>query len=167
MNLPADRNDTPRLRLAIVLDTTEDVCTVFGDGRRLVVPYAAPFPRPRVERVRPGHLVAVAGAGDGDGPGVVLWRWFDAVVVESSAESVSVWEPAHGTVFASRRNSERRYLPGGRAYLSAGLPGAPWWLAGPAVEAAEDADVDLVEVEDFFTALGWWDDTSASGARGS
>ena len=98
---------------------------------------------------------------------MVLWRWFDAVVVESSAESVTVWEPAHGTVFASRRNSERRYLPGGRAYLSAGLPGAPWWLAGPAVEAAEDADVDLVEVEDFFTALGWWDDTSASGARGS
>ena len=120
MNLPADRNDTPRLRLAIVLDTTEDVCTVFGDGRRLVVPYAAPFPRPRVERVRPGHLVAVAG--DGDGPGVVLWRWFDAVVVESSAESVTVWEPAHGTVFASRRNSERRYLP---VVVPTSPPGSP------------------------------------------
>lgn len=161
MNLPADRNDTPRLRLAIVLDTTEDVCTVFGDGRRLVVPYAARFPRPRVERVRPGHLVAVAVAGDGDGPGVVLWRWFDAVVVESSAESVTVWEPAHGTVFATPRSSERRYRPGGRAYLSAGLTGAPWWLVGPAVDRAEDADVDLAEVEDFFTALGWWDDPSA------
>ena len=164
MNPPGDREDTKRLRLAIVLDTTEDECTVFVDDRRLVVPYAAPFPRPRIERVRPGHLVAIAcDAGE---PGVVLWRWFDAVVVDATGQSVTVWEPGHGTVIATRRNSEHSYRPGGRAYLSAGLPGSPWWLAGPAVNRAEDADVDLAEVASFFSDLGWWGDPPTSSVGG-
>jgi hypothetical protein len=166
MDLPADRTDnSTRLRLGIVLDTTEDACTVVGDGRRFVVPFAPPFPRPRVDRVRPGNLVAIDG--NGDGSGVVLWRWFDAVVFDSSSESVSVWEPAHGSVIATRRNPQHQYRPGGRAYLSAGLPGAQWWLAGPAVDNAEDADVDRVEVEAFFSGVGWWDGPSAAQLHGS
>jgi hypothetical protein len=47
-----------------------------------------------------------------------------------------------------------RCRPGSRAYVSAGLPGAEWWVAGPAVDRAEAADVDLAEVEQFFIELG-------------
>jgi hypothetical protein len=119
-----------------------------------VVPYAQPFPTPRAERVAPGHLVAVAAAASGSA--VVVWRWFDAVVLEEAGRSVSLWEPAHGEVLAVPRNSQRTYRPGTRAYLSAGLPGADWWVAGPVVDRAENADVDLDEVERFFTGLGLW-----------
>src|SRR5712692_516899 len=64
---PITGRDAPggRLRKAIVLSTTEDVCTVFVAGQREVVPYARPFPKPRAERVAPGHLVAVATAANG------------------------------------------------------------------------------------------------------
>jgi len=143
-----------RLRKAIVLSTTEDACTVFAAGQRSVVPYAQPFPTPRIKRVTPGHLVAVASAANGSG--VVVWRWFDAVVLAEAGSSVSLWEPAHGVVLAERRDSQRTYQPGTRAYLSAGLPGAQWWVAGPAVDRAEDADVELDEVEEFFSELGLW-----------
>src|SRR5215510_1729244 len=37
------------------------------------------FPSPRVERVSPSHLVAIAKGPDG--PHVVVWRWHAAVVV--------------------------------------------------------------------------------------
>jgi hypothetical protein len=40
--------------------------------------------------------------------------------------------------------------------LSAGLPGADWWVAGAAVAKAEDADVDLDEVGLFCTEHGLW-----------
>src|SRR5208282_6584735 len=40
--------------------------------------------------------------------------------------------------------------------LSAGLPGAGWWVAGAAVAVAEDADVELDEVERFCTEHGLW-----------
>lgn len=156
MNTPPDRNEsTRRLRQAVVLSTTEEACTVFAEGHRDVVPYATPFPKPRAERVAPGHLVALATAASGCE--VVIWRWFDAVVLDGAGTTVSLWEPAHGSVLAQRRNPHRVYLPGSRAYLSAGLPGAQWWVAGPVVERAEDADVDLDEVEQFFTGLGLWD----------
>lgn len=135
-----------RLRCGIVLSTTEEECTTFVDGRRVVVPFAAPFPRPRTERVLPGHLVAIAGAG---ATGLVVWRWFDAVVVDTVDGTVQLWEPAHGSVAAQPRNPQQRYVPGTRAYLSAGLPGAPWWVSGPVVGAAQDADVELDEVERF------------------
>jgi hypothetical protein len=155
MNVITDR-DAPggRLGKAIVLSTTEQSCTVFTAGQRAVLPYAQPFPRPRAERVAPGHLVAVATTASGSG--VVVWRWFDAVVLEETGSSVRLWEPAHGVVLAERRDSERGYRPGTRAYLSAGLPGAEWWVAGPVADRAEDADVDLDEVEQFFTRLGLW-----------
>ena len=125
---------------------------VFAEDRRTVVPYASAFPRPRAERVAPGHLVAVDKAADGSQ--VVVWRWFDAVVVDVGSASLSLWEPAHGTVLAVPRDRQRSYLPGSRAYLSAGLPGAQWWVTGPVVDRAEDADVDLDEVEQFLTGLG-------------
>ena len=134
-----------RLRCGIVLSTTEDECTAFIDGRQAVVPFVPPFPRPRTERVLPGHLVAIAGAA----AGLVVWRWFDAVVVETVDGTVRLWEPAHGSVVAQRRNPQQRYVPGSRAYLSAGLPGAPWWVSGPVVDRAQDADVELDEVERF------------------
>ena len=48
------------LRLALVLQTTEDTATVLADDEPVEVAYAAVFPRPRTERVSPGHLVALA-----------------------------------------------------------------------------------------------------------
>jgi hypothetical protein len=156
MTAGPDRYQTTRpLRQAIVLATTEEACTVFARGQRVVVPYARPFPAPRADRVAPGHLVATATAADGSE--VVIWRWFDAVVLDRAGPAVSLWEPAHGSVLAEPRNPRRAYRPGSRAYLSAGLPGAQWWAAGPVVDRAEDADVDLGQVEQFFTGLGLWD----------
>jgi hypothetical protein len=150
----APRASAAGLSLAIVLGTTEETCTVVADGRERVVAYALPFPRPRADRVVPGNLVALAAASDGSD--LIVWRWFDAVVVEQSGDAVAVWEPDHGPVVARPRDPDRVYRPGGRAYLSAGLPGAEWWVAGPTVDRAEEADVDLREVEDFLTGHGLW-----------
>ena len=141
-----------RLRPALVLRTEEETCTVVADGRTRVVAYTPPFPRPRTERVAPGNLVALLAGPDGTE--LVAWRWFDAVVVERSADAVTAWEPNHGFVVARPRDPRRDYRPGGRAYLSAGLPGADWWVAGPAVDRAEDAVVELAEVADFVAGLG-------------
>jgi hypothetical protein len=143
-----------RLRKAIVLSTTEQTCTVFAEGRQRVVAYAQCFPVPRLERVIPGHLVAIATAADGSE--VVIWRWFDAVVVGQAGSLVRLWEPAHDVVVARPRDPRRVPRPGGRAYLSAGLPGAEWWVAGPAISIAEDADIELLEVERFFTSHDLW-----------
>jgi len=60
-------------------------------------------------------------------------------------------------VLAQPRDPKLIYRPGSRAYLSAGLPGAEWWVAGPAVDSAEDADVELNEVQQFFTSAGLWE----------
>jgi hypothetical protein len=144
-----------RLRTAIVVSAAEEKCTVVADNEPRVVAYALPFPRPRAERVSPGNLVAIAvGPDDSE---VILWRWFDAVVVEQTGSGVTLWEPGHGTVVARSRDPRYGYRPGGRAYLSAGLPGAEWWVAGPAVDRAESADVELDEVRDFFTRHALWD----------
>lgn len=152
-----DDAHAPPLRLAIVLATTEERCTVAAAGEQLEVGYAAPFPRPRADRVSPGSLVAVAGAPDGSRR--VLWRWYDAVVLGRGGEGdegVRLWEPGHGVVVARPRDPRRVYPPGSRAYLSAGLPGAEWWVAGPAVDDAGRADVELDEVRAFFTAHDLW-----------
>lgn len=141
-----------RLRRAIVLSTTEDACTVFAEERTRVVPYARAFPGPRTERVAPGHLVAIATAADGSD--VVIWRWFDAVVLDGADGLSRLWEPAHGPVVARPRDPRHVYRPGSRAYLSSGLPGAEWWVAGPAVARAEDAEVELDEVQRFFASFG-------------
>ena len=137
-----------------MLSTTEHECTVFAAAERAVLPYAPFFPGPRAERVSPGHLVAVAGPAGGSE--FVVWRWFDAVVLAATGEGVTLWEPGHGLVLAQPRAGQPPHLPGTRAYLSAGLPGADWWVAGPVVDRAERADVDLGEVRCFLTGLGLW-----------
>ena len=144
---------SPRLRCGIVLRSDEDACQVITEGTVASVRYAPQFPAPRRERVLPGHLVAVAEA---PGASVVVWRWYDAIVLGSDAESVQLWEPAHGEVAAQRRRPEQRYGPGTRAYLSAGLPGARWWVAGAAVDQAQDAEVELDEVERLYTEHDMW-----------
>ncbi len=146
----------PRLRPGIVLRSEEeDACQILAEGKTISVRYAAQFPAPRRERVLPGHLVAVAEAPGV--PAVVVWRWYDAVVLGSDAGSVRLWEPAHGEVAAQRRRPQQDYRPGSRAYLSAGLPGAQWWVAGPAVDMAEDAEIELDEVERLYTGHDMWD----------
>ena len=144
-----------RLHCAIVLKVEEYACGVLNEGRVDSVRFAPPFPSPRTERVSPGHLVAVATAPDGGD--VVVWRWYDAVVLgDDGADSVRLWEPAHGEVVAHRRRSNKRYEPGSRAYLSAGLPGAEWWVAGAVTAQAEDADVELDEVNQLYTENELW-----------
>lgn len=88
---------------------------------------------------------------------VVVWRWIDAVVLEAVDGVIRLWEPAHGIVLAQPRDPKHIYRPGSRAYLSAGLPCAEWWVAGPAVGSADDADVKLDEVQRFFTSAGLWE----------
>jgi hypothetical protein len=154
--MDASANDgliSARLRRGTVLRVEEDTCEVIAGGRRLTVGYATLFPSPRTERVSPGHLVAVAPASDGSD--VVIWRWYDAVVLEEEAGLIRLWEPAHGEVVAQSRQAQPR-TPGTRAYLSAGLPGADWWVAGAVVAKAEDADVELDEVERFYSERDLW-----------
>jgi hypothetical protein len=88
---------------------------------------------------------------------VIVWRWYDAVVIEERDDVVTLWEPAHGEVTATRRPARRSTPAGTRAYLSAGLPEAEWWVAGPVVAAASDADVELDEVERLYTERDLWD----------
>ena len=145
----------PRLRCGIVLRAEEDACQVLTEGQVASVRYASQFPTPRRERVLPGHLVAIAEVPGGSD--AVVWRWYDAVVLGDEAGSVRLWEPAHGEVVAQRRRPRQRYAPGTRAYLSAGLPGAEWWVAGKAVDRTEDADVELNEVERLYTEQNMWD----------
>ena len=156
MAAPTDQGRTPALlRCGIVLHVEEDECQVLLAGQLSSVRYANAFPSPRKERVSPGHLVAVAGAGSAE---AVVWRWYDAVVFGEEAGLIRLWEPAHGEVVAHPRRGQQRWQPGTRAYLSAGLPGADWWAAGPAVSNGEDADVELDEVERFCTEHGLWPD---------
>jgi len=146
---------TPRLRCGIVLRAGEDACQVLAGGQVASVRYASQFPAPRRERVSPGHLVAIAEVPGRSG--AVVWRWYDAVVLGGEAGSVRLWEPAHGEVVAQRRRPQQRYHPGTRAYLSAGLPGTDWWVAGRAVDQAEDAEVELDEVERLYTEQNMWE----------
>jgi hypothetical protein len=145
---------TPRLRCGIVLGSEEDTCQALAGGKIVSVRYAPQFPAPRRERVLPGHLVAIAEAPDA--VAVVVWRWYDAVVLGSDTGSVRLWEPTHGEVAAQRRRPQQQYGPGTRAYLSAGLPGAEWWVAGKAVDQAEDAEVELDEVGHLYTEHDMW-----------
>jgi hypothetical protein len=145
----------PSLRCGIVLEAEEDTCRILTEGQVVSVRYASQFPAPRSQRVSPGHLVAVADLLNGSA--AVVWRWYDGVVLSSDASSVRLWEPGHGQVIAQRRQPGQSYAPGSRAYLSAGLPGADWWVAGSAVHQAENADVELEEVRRFCTDHGMWD----------
>lgn len=150
---PGGRDGVQRLHRGVVLRVREELCEVLVEGRPTWARYARAFPSPRTERVAPGHLVALATAGDGTT--VVVFRWYDAVVLGATDGRVQMWEPAHGQVLATAPHHHHR--PGTRAYLSSGLPGADWWLAGPVTGTAEEADVELDEVERFCTEHGLWD----------
>ena len=117
-----------------------------------VVGYGAPF-SPRARTLTPGHLVAVAERPDA--PSLIIWRWYDAVVPEQTAGQVRLWEPNHGEVLATSRNAQYRYPVGTRAYASAGLPGADWWVESP-VRSVEDADVVMDQVYEFYAAHDLW-----------
>ena len=145
-----------RLRCGIVLRVQENACEIFGDARLRSVGFAAAFPSPRTERVSPGHLVAIATAPSGSE--VAIWRWYDAVVLGEEAGLARLWEPSHGEVVARSRRAQQLRPPGSRAYLSAGLPGADWWVAGAVAARAEDADVELDEVERFYDERDLWND---------
>jgi hypothetical protein len=156
----AGRVLTPLLRRGVVLRSGEDECQLRVGGETVPVRYTPRFPSPRRERVLPGHLVAVAEI---PGAAAVVWRWYDAVVLASDSASVRLWEPAHGEVSAQRRRPGQQYETGTRAYLSAGLPGADWWVAGTAAGRAEEADVELDEVARLYASHGLWE--SAFGER--
>jgi len=143
-----------QLRCGIVVRAREDVCEILTGGQLCSVRYATLFPSPRTERVSPGHLVAVATAPDGTE--AVVWRWYDAVVLGEEAGLIRLWERSHGEVLAQPRPARRPRQPGTRAYLSAGLPGADWWVASSTAASAEDADVELGEVERFYTERDLW-----------
>jgi hypothetical protein len=143
-----------RLRTAVVVRPRPSECDVVAGGGRDTVGYAAPFAS-RAAELAPGHLVALAPGPDGRE--LVVWRWFDAVVVDASGEQVRLWEPAHGEVVAVRRRPQQVHRDGTRAYLSAGLPGAPWWVAGPADAAPGAADVELDAVRAFYAEHGLWE----------
>jgi hypothetical protein len=149
-----DRLGPARLRRGIVLRVQEDSCEIFAAGQSESVAFATHFPTPRTQRVAPGHLVAVATAPNGSD--VVIWRWYDAVVLGQEAGLIQMWEPGHGEVLAQSRRPQLSRPPGTRAYLSAGLPGADWWLAGPVAMSAEDADVELDDVEQFYDTHDLW-----------
>jgi YoeB-like toxin of bacterial type II toxin-antitoxin system len=143
------------LRVARVLRVEEQACEVWTPDAVTSAAFAPMFPTPRTERVSPGHLVALAS-----GPGakeVVVWRWFDAVVLGvADDDNVRLWEPAHGEVVARRRPSYEELEPGSRAYASAGLPGADWWVAGPASHLPQAANVELDEVDALYSANQLW-----------
>lgn len=146
-----------RLRVARVIRVEEHACEVWDDGVVSSVDFAAMFPSPRRERVSPGHLVAIATGPEG--AEVVVWRWYDALVLGAEDDgSVRLWEPAHGEVVAQPRASYQAQAPGARAFASAGLPGAEWWVAGPAGVAdpaggSGGFDVDLDEVAALYEQL--------------
>jgi len=150
-----------QLRCGIVLRVKEEDCQVIRAGQLSSVRYVEAFPSPRTERVSPGHLVAVAAAADG--AEAVVWRWYDAVILGEESGLVRLWEPAHGEVVAHPRRAGQHRQPGTRAYLSAGLPGADWWVASAAVAKAEDADVELDEVARFCTEFDLWPGPAPSG----
>jgi len=99
----------------------------------------------------------VAIATGPNGVEAVVWRWFDTVVLGSEDDGlVRLWEPAHDEVIAQPRPSYARQDPGSRAYASAGLPGAEWWVAHRADGAPHTADVELDAVHALYANNDLW-----------
>jgi catechol 2,3-dioxygenase-like lactoylglutathione lyase family enzyme len=143
------------LRTFRVLSVDEDACQVWADGDIASVRFAATFPTPRVERVAPGHLVAVTSGPDA--PAVVVWRWFDAVVLGSNADgAIRLWDPLHGEVVASTRPWYVAQEPGSRVFASAGLPGADWWVACSASGGTSAINVELSAVVTLYDDNNLW-----------
>lgn len=144
-----------RLRLARLVRLCGDDCQLWDEDGFHRASFAPQFPTPYAERVLPGHLLAVATAPNGDE--VVIWRWYDAVVLSAALDgSVQLWEPAHGEVTARVRDGYRYGEPGSRVYASAGLPGAQWWAAGPVTDRPDQAEVELPAVDALYTEHGLW-----------
>lgn len=146
----SDRRPT---RLGIVLEVTEDDCVVSTEGVTREVPFATVFPRPRTERVFPGHPVAIAATTDGRE--AIIWRWFDAVVLGPGGpgEDVRLWERGHGEVSARVRPGAAPVTAGDRVHASSGLPGAEWWIAGAATQPEL---LEVGEVEALYVEAGLW-----------
>lgn len=140
-------------RAGVVLRPGEGRCEVYFGSETAFVEYGVPF-SPRAQSLTPGHLVAVTETPDARS--LILWRWYDAVVLEQSATQVRLWEPAHGEVVAQSRSPQDSYSVGTRAYASAGLRGADWWVEGP-VAAVEDVNVATDEVLAFYAEHDLWD----------
>lgn len=151
--MDAPNHPTRNARAAVVLRPEEQRCEVDFGGTTAFVEYGVPF-GPRAKTLTPGHLVAVTETPDAGS--VILWRWYDAVVLEQSADQVRLWEPGHGEVLALSRNPVVVYPVGTRAYASAGLRGADWWVEG-LVTAVEDATVAIDEVLAFYVEHDLWD----------
>lgn len=152
----------PTLRPAVVVRVAETWCQVRIGEQLTRARFAPQFPAPRTQRVSPGHLVAVAQAPDR--AEVVLWRWYDAVVIgHQDGGTVLIWEPAHGEVVASVRPHCPRLLPGSRAFASAGLPGAAWWVTDAVTGRPETAVVELAEVAALYSDNELWDAALGTG----
>ena len=92
-----------------------------------------------------------------NGVEAVLWRWFDAVVLGNEADGlVRLWEPAHGEIIARARPSYARQDPGSRAFASAGLPGAEWWVADSADCLPHQAELELDVVDALYAKNDLW-----------
>lgn len=150
----SDGSGPRRMRCAVALHVEEGVCAAWSDGAVASVGFAPQFPSPHAERVSPGHLLAIVTAPDGRE--VVVWRWYDAVVLGQDGGTVRLWEPAHGEVSARPRATWPGQEPGSRAYASAGLPGADWWVTGRVTACPQDAQVDLDAVAELYTVNGLW-----------
>ena len=109
-----------RLLRGIVLRVQEDACQIVAHGQPRLVRYAKSVPSPRTERISPGHLVAVATTADGSE--LVIWRWYDAVVLGPDGGG----DPVVGAVARRSRGAAspagRLRPPGTRAYLSVACP---------------------------------------------
>lgn len=156
MSTPRSASFVPaRLRTARVLRVREQSCVVWRDGSATTVAFAPMFPSPRIERVSPGHLVALAAGPAAEE--VVVWRWYDAVVIGAEDDGrVRLWEPAHGEVVADARPSHEPQEPGSRAWASAGLPGAEWWVADRVRDDLSDAGVELDGVLAVYSENDLW-----------
>lgn len=117
-----------------------------------MVGHGVPF-SPRAATLTPGHLVAVIDTPDARS--LIIWRWYDAVVLDRSMGQLRLWEPSHGEVLAQAHDPQQGYPAGTKAYAAAGLPGAGWWVEGPVV-AVEEADVAMDQVCEFYTDNDLW-----------
>jgi hypothetical protein len=155
MDVIDDDESNIRLTTAVVVNVTENACSVWSTDGVSSIRFASQFPAPRLDRVSPGHLVAVATAVDRRS--AIVWRWFDAVILSSSdGTSVRLWEPRHGEISALETEHYQPRVAGTRAYISTGLRGSNWWVSGPVVDNPSHADVELDDVRALYDSNGMW-----------